>query len=215
MSRTRDQKWFQLRNGAWIASWLVDYAPLRLPTSRDLPEAPSEDGSVPVPAWTPFPFTADDPSVIRMGQVTEGKGWRFKVSEAQKRKEICLNDTCVEARGYYLVVLIDVENMQGAADSFYRNIGPFLIDDPGREYVDNTDASFLFMRENPEFIDLFASVAPGGTARVVMVFDLPENTGKCDAQHRNSTVGRPRQLCQDGCAGRKLSQQIAALAVKV
>ncbi len=71
-SRTESGDWLQLASGAWIAAFLIDNAPSRLPIATNIPVLPTPTFT-PVPVVTPTPTTQPQPTTPAARPTAEQK----------------------------------------------------------------------------------------------------------------------------------------------
>ncbi|BAL99254.1 MULTISPECIES: SH3 domain-containing protein [Caldilinea] len=179
VARNQAGDWLQLRNGNWIAAFLVDNAPADLPVATEIPAPPAPStGNVGSGSSTPATTGAPAGDLVAIGQEIEGGGWRFKVSEVRKRKAVYFYGNSYIAMGRFLIVVIDATNLQSGTDYFYRNISPVVVDEKGKRYSFSGVGSGYAQWQLGGLDSLFTNVNPGNSIRLAFAVDLPEATGR-------------------------------------
>lgn len=171
--------WLQLRNGNWIAAFLVDNAPADLPVATDIPAPPTSSTENTGSGGSTSPTAgASTGNVVAIGEEIEAGGWRFKVSEVRKRKAVYFYDDSYVAMGHFLIVVIDATNLQSGTDYFYRNISPRVVDARGQRYRSSGVGSGYAQWQLGGLSGLFTNANPGSFIRLAFAVDLPDATGR-------------------------------------
>jgi uncharacterized protein YraI len=184
--RNQDGSWLEVccinNKPAWVAKSVVtvggDIAGITV--AKNIPPTP-----VPAPTAKPAPAAKAAPppqkdfgaSFPQIGQEVQGNGWNFKVSAVHKRKAVYFYDSAYVAFGHWLIVIIDATNAQSGSDYFARNIGPWISDQPGKTYEDNSKASGYAEWQYGGLTSIYSDVNPGNLARIALAFDIPDNEG--------------------------------------
>lgn len=186
VARNTDGSWYQLEGGQWIAAFLVTEGPeaSSVPQAKEIPLAPAAAGptggeATPAPAAANAAATSSAavPGMIGIGQDIEGSGWRFKVSEVHKRKAVYFYSSSHIAMGHYLIVILDAVNEQSGTDTFDSNVDLRLVDSAGYKYDDDWSGSSYAEWQYGGLSSIYTNVNPGNFVRIVLAFDLPDNTG--------------------------------------
>lgn len=183
--------WLRLRNGNWIAAFLVDNAPADLPVATDTPARPTSSAENTGGGSTSSTAGASTGNIVAIGEEIEAGGWRFKVSEVRKRKAVYFYNDSYIAMGHFLIVVIDATNLQSGTDYFYRNISPSVVDAGGKRYSSSNVGSSYAQWQLGGLSGLFTDTNPGNFIRIAFAVDLPDATGRVYLQ---TNVGKQVDL---------------------
>lgn len=177
-ARNEAGDWLQLRDGKWIAAFLVDNAPGDLPVATDVPAPPASSTGGGGSTSSAGSSAAPVGNVAAIGEEIEAGGWRFKVSEVRKRKAVYFYSNSYIAMGHFLIVVIDATNLQAGTDYFDRNIDPRVVDERGQRYSASGKGSGYAQWQLGGLDSVYTDVNPGNSVRIAFAVDLPDATGR-------------------------------------
>jgi uncharacterized protein YraI len=184
--RNQDGSWLEVccvdGESVWVSKSVVQVVgdANTITVAKNIPPTPiPSPTSAPAPDATAVPAkNADFGSAFpQIGQEVEAGGWRFKVTEAHKRKAVYFYDNSYIAQGHFLILVIEATNLHPGTSYFANDLAAYITDVPANTYDSNWKGSSYAQWMLGGADSIYTDVNPGVAIRMVVAYDLPDNLG--------------------------------------